>query len=101
MKITKNSITHLASEGRITLQVPELYFNENSPEMIDAPNEWFCYIKYDKSPCIGKQKGVLYLTEKGFNDNYDDIKSAFENALVSGQDRTNGIGWPFFCSTCE
>ena len=99
MQIFKDSITSLAREGRLTLQVPNMIISFGpaapGPQYINAPDEWFCFLKND-TPCVGKQQGYLYLTEKGFNDNYDDLKKAFEDAIARGYDRTNGVGWPAF-----
>lgn len=96
MQIYKDSITQLASEGYLTLQVPCVALGTSPPQTIHAPDEWFCFLKSDCVPCVGKQKGFLYLTEKGFQDNYDDLKKAFENAIAKGRDRTGGVGWPAF-----
>jgi len=95
VQIIKDSIIILAGEGRLTLQVPDTVIG-SVPQLVNVPDDWFCFLKSDSSPCTGKQKGFLYLTEKGFQDNYDDLKKAFENAIIRGLDRTKGVGWPAF-----
>lgn len=86
----------LAGEGRLTLQVPCIAIGGH-PQLINAPDSWFCFLKSDGTPCIGKQRGFLYLTEEGYNVNYNDLKTAFEASVAKGYlDRTNGVGWPAF-----
>ena len=95
MKILKDSIVTLASEGRLTLQVPEWDIVNGQCTRIDteiAPDEWFCRLKYYK-PVVGKQEGFLFLTEKGFEANKDKLKIAFENSNL----RNGGKGkWHLF-----
>ena len=99
MIIPKSNIISLASDGRMTLQVPEINFviSPNTMQTGDLPDSWFCYLKSDNRPCIGKQTGYLYLTREGYLANYDDLKLAFESSLAKGHhDRTNGVGWRAF-----
>lgn len=105
MNIPISNILMQASEGRLTLQVPTLNLDVYGSDMqevtllnaVNLPDEWFCYLKYDATPCIGKQSGFLYLTRKGYMANYDDLKLAFQSSIANGcSDRTNGVGWPAF-----
>ena len=66
----------MASEGRLTLQIPTLYIGSLPNDIIDLPDEWFCILKGGR-PCVGKEQGFLYLTYKGWIANRNDIKKAF------------------------
>ena len=82
MKLTKKAITRLASEGRITLQIPEINLGNVTEDMFsDFPDNWFTRLKSSKLPVIGKKEwGYLFLSESGWKINKKDIKKAFENA---------------------
>lgn len=75
MKILKDSIFTLPSEGRMTVQIP-MFSIGGVPEIEDLPDEWFIFVK-DYSPCIGKETGFLYLSRKGYVANKDKIKEVF------------------------
>ena len=92
MKILKKSITSLASEGRITLQVPvyDVVVHEGraiaydatqleSEKVIDAPDEWFVHLRHN-SPAVGKESGFTFLSRAGWNANRKDIREAFLNS---------------------
>jgi len=99
MQLPKSSITCLASEGKLTVQIPQysLHLGPSNPApTVNYPDDWFCELK-NMTPVTGKQSGYLHLTEKGFKTNYNDLKIAFEAALAGGCfDRTKGVGWPAF-----
>lgn len=81
MKIIKETITMLAASGHITLQVPDAYIGDPEPEMEEAPDEWFMYVKCEGNahrPCVGKESGFLYLSRAGWEANKDRIKEVFE-----------------------
>jgi len=84
MRLIKKAITRLASEGRVTLQIPENldYGKEVTEDMFsDFPDTWFTRLKSSKLPVIGKKEwGYLFLSESGWKINKKDIKKAFENA---------------------
>lgn len=82
MKLTKKAITRLASEGRVTLQIPEINLGNVTEDMFsDFPDTWFTRLKSSKLPVIGKKEwGYLFLSESGWKINKKDIKKAFENA---------------------
>lgn len=77
MRISKSAIYCLASEGRITLQIPTLYIGKLPNDVVDLPDNWFCQMRYPRRPCVGREQGFLYLTKKGWDANKKDIKKAF------------------------
>ena len=95
MIVMVGAITGLASEGYLTLQVQECCIG-GTPNTLTLPDSWFCYIRADKSPCIGRQTGFLYLTEKGYLANKNHIKAAFLKALASGIARRGATSWQDF-----
>lgn len=97
MILAKDSITALASEGRCGTQVPQIdvvFSGALTSPRVNYPDEWFCWLKSDGVPCVGRQKGFLHLTETGWDANKDDIKKAFEYAIAHGRDR--GETWTDF-----
>ncbi len=89
MKIYKDSIGHLASTGYITLQVPDSAVGE---EVIDCPDDWFCWIRNDGTPCLGGENGFLHFTRIGFDENKNEIRLAFERAIANKLVETDE-GW--------
>ena len=76
MQIVKGSITILAAEGRLTLQIPGAYIG-CKPEMEEAPDDWFIVLK-DNRPVVNKREhGFLFLSKKGWEANNATIKAAF------------------------
>ena len=106
MKVALHTIIRLASEGFLTLQIPQYIIEFQKGKaikkpaaqgLIDFPDDFFCMLKGGNYiPCIGKEKGFTYLTQKGFKFFYRDLETAFKKAYNSGIDRTNGVGWPAF-----
>jgi len=101
--ISLGTVVQLASEGYLTLLVPDLILilpGSLAPklpnDLVTVPDNYFCYLKSDDTPAIGKESGFLYLTTKGYNHFYENLKIAFEIACKNGRDRTSGIGWPAF-----
>jgi hypothetical protein len=83
MKILKGAITSLASEGRITLQIPQfdLCFGNYTPEYEEVPDEWIITLRNSGSrPAVGRESGFWFLTRVGWEANKDAIKKAFESA---------------------
>lgn len=91
MKILKNAITSLASEGYITLQVPvyDVMIEDGraiaytasalkEEKVMDAPDEWFISLR-NNSPTVGKEEGFTFLSRAGWKANKDEIKKAFES----------------------
>lgn len=79
MQIIKGSITSLASEGRITLQVPTMAIGIGTAPSVSfetVPDDWFVYLRNDV-PATGKQEGFLFLSKRGFDANKTDIQRAF------------------------
>lgn len=90
MKLPKNAILKLAGEGKITLEVAEKVsdseeFEDDEEIFEDFPNEWFVRLRPSLDmPSIRKQSGKLFLTKRGFLENYDDLKMVFEVAVKFG-----------------
>jgi len=84
MKLRKNTITTLAREGRISLQVPQFilcFGKEPEESLIDFPNEWFVIAKSSRVPAVGKKEGgFMFLSEVGWKANKKAIKRAFEKS---------------------
>ncbi len=80
MKILKDSITSLASEGRMTLQIPQYDFVYSDVIVEEVPDEWIVNLRDNLYPAVGKEQGYLFLTRAGWFANQDRIKDAFENA---------------------
>jgi len=78
MKILKDSITCLAGEGRLTLQVP-MFDLGGKPKYEEVPDEWFIYLNHDRIPTTPRY-GYLYLTKIGFEENKEKLKDAFLKA---------------------
>jgi hypothetical protein len=106
MRVALHTITSLASQGRLTLQIPQYIIEFQKGKaikkptpggLIDFSDDFFCMLKGGTStPCIGKERGFTYLTQKGFKFFYRDLETAFKKAYNNGIDRTNGVGWPEF-----
>jgi hypothetical protein len=79
MRIPTDSITVLAGQGRITLQVPEGWVG-TAPDLTDYPDEWFCRLRNARVPAVGRESGFLFLTRAGFEANKPVIRAAFEAA---------------------
>ena len=80
MKILKGAITSLASEGRITLQIPQ--YNIGAPgsppsETEEVPDDWIVLLRSNNSPAVGKEYGFYFLTKAGWEANKDKIEDAF------------------------
>jgi hypothetical protein len=100
MLIIKGAITHLASRGYITTQVPNIALGNPQPDDEECPDEWFVLL-HEGRPAIGKEYGIWHLTRIGWEANKDKIKQAFEEALAEGLDRTGGRGWEVFVEQVE
>jgi len=80
MKILKDSITSLASEGRITLQIPQYDLGSSDAIEEEVPDEWVVTLRNGLYPAVGREQGYLFLTRAGWFANQDKIKDAFEDA---------------------
>lgn len=95
MKILKRAITSLASEGRITLQIPQYdivitedtraiaYGADHMPDerIEEIPDEWVMVLRGgQRRPAIGKEQGYFFLSKEGWDANRQKIKEAFLNA---------------------
>ena len=77
MNVIDQAITALASEGRLTLQIPELAIGPYS--VSEASNDWFVRASYG-CPTVGRERGFLFLSRKGWAINKPKIKAAFESS---------------------
>jgi hypothetical protein len=75
MKLQEGSITVLASEGRLTLQVPEWSIGDDS-ELVEYPDRWFVRL-HGRRPCVGRESGYLFLSREGWKANREILKQAF------------------------
>ena len=84
MKLHKDAITRLASEGRITLQIPQhIIWFDKEPKQIETeevPDSWVVSLRSNRSPAVGKESGFYFLTKKGWEANKNRIKEAFLRA---------------------
>jgi len=99
MMILDNSITTLIGEVRLTLQVPEFDFvlpGAKPSKLVSRPDSWFCYLKSNNVPCIGKENGYLHLTEAGYSANKSDLKKALLNGIASKGTRGSLKNWNDF-----
>lgn len=98
MKLSYETLTSGAKCGYLSIHIPSLCVGGNPPNHIevDMPDEWFMFVNAGPVPVVGKQEGFLYLTRKGYEDNKDRLRTAFELAIASGFDRTDGRGWVAF-----
>jgi hypothetical protein len=91
MKISSRSLTCLAAEGRLSLNIP--WFDD--AHVIEIPDDWICRLSPILEICT--VSGLLYYTRKGFAANKDKIKTAFEMYLETAVfDRTDGKTWLVF-----
>jgi len=94
MKLCRDAITALTSEGRCTLQVPDmvlLFPGDKEPALVDYPDDWFSTMKSNDEPAVGKEGGFTYLSRKGYEANKADLKKAIEKACGK-----RGKGWADF-----
>jgi len=88
MLMKKGVITSLASQGYLSLQVPQydIIIKEErafAQSLIDAegaeehPDDWFVWLKNHR-PVVGRESGFLFLTKKGWKANKEKIKEAFQ-----------------------
>lgn len=107
MFISKSSITQLAGGGYLTVQIPTLYLyttpgpHPQPTDMITIPDDYVCWFSSNGLPSVKSGKGFLFLTRKGFNAFYEELKVAFEMAFNNGIDRTNGVGWQAFVDAAD
>jgi len=80
VKILKDSITSLASEGRMTLQIPQYDLGSSDAIEEEVPDEWVVTLRNGSYPAVGKERGYLFLTRAGWFANQDKIQDAFEAA---------------------
>ena len=87
MKLTSGAITHMASLGIPSLEIPEICTSKTS-EIV--PDDWIERVQFfpGGKPC--RYGGVLCLSERGFMANQERLKQAF---LAAGN---HGFSWSYF-----
>ena len=100
MKIWKGSLLTLASQGHVTLQVPDCIImvanGVSAPEEIETiPDNWLCRLK-SRRPAFKREAGCIYFTRAGYLANRGALRKAFEEAVANGRDRTGGRGFAAF-----
>jgi len=87
VKVLKGSVTQLASEGRITLQVPEFeiaFDPSQASGFEELPDDWFIRARAGSGNSwalsVGKERGFLVLSQKGWEANKAKIKEVFMKA---------------------
>lgn len=94
-KVHKSTITCLASEGRLTLQVPDVMLTisgmpddpvvEEVEPMEVVQDDHFIYLKGgNHKVCVGRESGYLFFTEAGFNHYREELKAAFNSYQQRG-----------------
>lgn len=79
MKVLKDSLWCLASEGRLTLQVPQLSIGPD--ELDEVPDDWIYEAEHvDSAPVIGNKQGYWYLSKIGYLANRETILNVFAKA---------------------
>jgi hypothetical protein len=81
---------HLRSEGRMTLQVPELalprpfttpLMARGNPQTVDVPEGWVWRLKVDRKGeriAVGRELGFLGISPAGYASNRDEIVAAWQ-----------------------
>jgi len=96
MLMKKGIITSLASEGYLTLQVPQydIIIKEgrafaqsltNAEGVEEHPDHWFIWLKNHR-PAVGRETGFLILTREGWEANKEKIKEAFQASRGTWQE---------------
>ena len=96
MRVLKGSLTMLAGEGRITLQVPEFSAGVTTDEFEEIPNDWLHEVRYAGGKlrvCCGKETGFIHFTRKGFEAMRERLRAAF---LGSGTAKIRREAWSEF-----
>jgi len=84
MRIPKTTLTCLAAEGRITLQVPEFVVGDiDGLECEETPDDWLHAVRYAGGKlreCCGKETGFTHFTRKGFLAMRERLRAAYEGS---------------------
>lgn len=82
MNVFTTWITDLRSEGRRTLQIPELAitFGGPGPATVSIPDEWTIRLQWDNTPAVGRMQGHLYISRIGYEANRRAIWKAYAKA---------------------
>ena len=87
MKVVKGSITSLARRGYMTVQIPDVVFEisgQPKVEFEEHPDDFFTVLN-GHEPRRLDRSGYLHLSEKGWKHFKEDIRAAFQDAILSGR----------------
>jgi len=76
-QISKSALTCHAAEGRMTLQIPEMWIGSGPTDLVQLPDDWFCYLKRNRF-AVGQESGYLHFTRAGYVANKAKLKRAFK-----------------------
>jgi hypothetical protein len=83
-KVFKGSLLRLSSEGRLTLQIPDMALMLSSttpaPELEDIPDDWVYMSDYAGVPTTGRS-GFLRFTKTGYLENAEALQNAYANGV--------------------
>jgi hypothetical protein len=82
--MSKIDLFQLPKQKKITLQIPSIEITKSgivNVSFSDYPEDWFCNFK-DGALAAGKEQGFVFWSEKGWEENKEKIKEAFENSTV-------------------
>lgn len=99
--IPKGSLFKLPAEGRITLQIPEIYirFAEDGipteDDYEEIPHNWVMYVKHNRPAHPNEKSGFLHWSEAGYEVNKERIRATF-NTAVASQRQGRPVTWEDF-----
>ena len=95
--LPKGAPTCLASEGRLTLQVPQMSLFGSANDYTTFDEEHFIHVKCGSDKiAAGKEVpyAALFFSRKGFQHYYNDLKAAFTTSRGSWADfEKHAIDW--------
>lgn len=94
MKVTRHSLTYIASRGLLTTQVPTAIIGPTKV-LIDVPDEFFYILKFcgvgRLRVCFGRERewGILHLSRIGFEVYKDELAVEYVTWVSSHGPRSN------------
>ena len=93
MQLPKDAVTTLASQGYMTLQVPQMSISfSGAPAPVESvDDEHIIEVKgygysHKQRIVAGREYGFSYLSRKGFNHYFNDLKAVFRPSRGTWQD---------------
>lgn len=78
-EVYEDCITHHASEGRLTLQVPNNCIGTPTSATVSVDSSHFVILKSeDGIPAVGRETGFLFFTEAGFEHYKSELEAVFD-----------------------